>query len=145
MLLSEAESLLGMDKWTESAVKSATAMKLLMKISSEYSPLGRVQRLYSITNGLHGHVHVAIEKLAKSIERIHEGMTLQMQIVMGLDFKGYARFKHLAPTVNFVLDGSIKVGVVSKDLNTKESKWLLDYVLGNVLRMEEAGLEWHEL
>ncbi len=145
-LLSEAESLLNSGEWEKSTIRSAEAMARLMKISSAYSPLGRTQNFYSITHGIRdGETHQAIEKLAKGIEELREGMTRQMQIVMGLDFKGYARYRHFAPIVHIMADGSANSTFVNRDLNPTEAKWILEYVLGNVLRMEEAGLEWHEL
>ena len=145
-LLSESEALLNAGEWEKSAIKSGETMARLLRMSSSYSPLGRTQNFYSIAHGISdGATHSAIEKLVKSIEGIEEGMTLQMQIVMGLDFKGYARYKHFAPIVHIMMDGSANASFVNHDLNPVEAKWLLDYVLGNVLRMEEAGLEWHEL
>jgi RecG-like helicase len=145
-LLSEAESLLSAGEWQQSTIKSAEAMTRLMRMSSSYSPLGRVQNFYSITHGIHdGPTHQAIEKLVKSIEDIQEGITRQMQIVMGLDFKGYARYKHFAPIVHIMANNSTDTTFTNHDLNAAEAKWILEYVLGNVLRMEEAGLEWHEL
>lgn len=121
-------------------------MTRLMKISSDYSPLERTQNFYSITHGIRDDAtHQAIEKLAKSINEIYGGMTRQMQIVMGLDFKGYARYRHFAPIVHIMANGSADVTFTNRDLNPDESKWIFGYVLGNVLRMEEAGLEWHEL
>lgn len=145
-LLTEAESLLGSGEWQKSAIRSAEVMARLLKVSSAYSPLGRIQNFYSITHGIpDGPIHKAIEKLVLSIEGIQDGMTRQMQIVMGLDFKGYARYKHFAPIVHIMANGSADSTFVNQDLNPAEAKWLLGYVLGNVLRMEEAGLEWHEI
>ena len=144
-LLTEAEALLKAGESLQSAMRSAEAMMRLMMMSSSYTPLQHPENLVGITNELPGQAHRAVSKIVKAIEQLREGLTRQMQIVMGLGFKDYARYQHFAPIVNITLDGKAHFSFFKKDLTPEDSKWLLDYVLGNVLRMEEAGLEWHTL
>lgn len=145
-LLTEARSLHDAGDFFGSVSKSAEALTRMLRIADASGPKADV-RLYDVTRGIKDRpTSDALEKIVKAMEKSQERTDRLMHIVMGLDYKGYARYRHYAPSVLILLSGEADTTFVNIDeIPLEESKYILDYVLANVLRMEEYGLEWKSL
>lgn len=140
-LLSEAEALHDQGKWMESVGKSAEAFTRLVEWMQWLVPRDHFRPdAHSLRNrATNQQESVTLQEIGREFEKLREDVALQRLLALGLDFKGYVRFKELSPIVHIMMAGNVRIAH-RRDYGAADSRFLFDYALQAVLRLEPAGL-----